>query len=388
MATETATPEVETEKVFDLSTGTMIEREVQPKPEETKDKDLESEEEDTTIDDKKEDPAPKVDEFLSRLKEKYEIDSEDDLAAILKTNLKLTKDLEEAKAANGKSPWKSDKQEKIANFLEPYDMDKLDQGLETAAALIGMDIEKMDEVRALREAFILDNKDLTRDEAQELFQDEYEKKYKLNKDDFDDEKAFEKAQKLSDIRKKKEVSSAKTTLLAEKEKLKSVTKKDIQETEVEKVAPIESINNYISQVDKIFDPKEVGFDRFTFTDEKDDNIHVTVTLDDTKLKNIQKSTQEYLRNSDLYDSNKKIPNFDPAETVQMVTMALYGKELLEQVFEQTVILSKTLRAEQLAGIKPTKESKGQAKVGIPSFAEQFQEMGQKAQAERVKAKNR
>ena len=397
---ETATDE----KVYKIGQGwvdqkdakveTKVETKEEVKTEETKTEDkveeTKKEEKPKEEEPKKEEKKEEKPDFSSYLKEKFNVDSEDDLDKILKTNLKLTEALEAEKKKVKEPVYKSERHKKLMEWLDGsgYDVDKINDGLETAATLVNLNLEKIDDRRALEEAFILENKeDLGREDAKKLFSKEY-KKYNLNKDDFDDENEFKEEQELMDIQKKKDITKAKKLLASEQEKLKYVEPKK-EEKKPEKIEiPAEVIDTYAKKVDSVFEnSKGEKFDRLTFEDEKDPSIKFSIVFPEDKMKLIRQTSLEYVKRNDIYDGNKKIPNFDPLRHVTQVMYALEGDWLLDQMSKQVVTLAKTLRVEQLAGIKPDKESKAGGKgTGIPSYSEQFAELAKKEKEAREKAK--
>lgn len=411
MATETAEAEVKTEvkevtrqsegegKVFDLQKGWITpekptngeeHKKEEPKKEEAKAEEAKTEPktepktESKTEEPKKEEA--KIPDFASHLKEKYQIDSEDELQKILDANVKLGEQLEEAKKP--KEPtWKSETQKKIVAWLDEkgYNLDSLGEGLETSGVLMNLQVDKIDERKALEEAYIIENTDITREEAKKLFARDF-KKYTLKKEDFDEDKDYAEAQELADIQRKKDVAKAKKVLTAEQEKLK-VAAKEEKKAEPKIEIPTEAIESYTKEVNKVFDnPKTGKFDRIIFEDEKDPTIKVSIVIPEDKLKMVRQMATDYVKRTDIYDDKKKIPNFDPAAHIKQVINALYGDWLYEQVFRETLTLAKTLRAEQLAGVKPDKKGGGDGKAAIPSIEEQFLEHAKKAKESRAKGK--
>jgi len=395
----------EMEKVYDISQGKYVEKEKEPvkikekpsnpipdydeegkevKPvKESKAKKEPEEEEEV------EEVEAKEPDFNSYLKEKYSIDDEDQLQKILDSNQKFEAQIEELKKASKDPVYKSDKQKKLIEWLDQsgYDLDKIGDGLESAATLMNLNVEKLEDRKALEEAFIIDNTDITREEAKKLFARDY-KKYNLNEEDFADEAEFKEAQELADIQRKKDVAKAKKVLLANQEKLKATEpEKKKEEAPKEVTAPKEAVEFYSKQINDIFtQPDGKKFDRFIFEDDNDPNIKITVKIPEDKLKFLKEMSIDYLKNTTLYDQNKKIPNFDPQKHIKQVFDALYGDWKDEQMFKQITTLAKSLRAEQLAGFKPTKESKSGGKGdGIPSYSDQFKELARKAKIDRERS---
>lgn len=327
---------------------------------------------------------PKTPDFAAYLKEKYEIDSEEDLSKILKYNETVKGELE---AEKKKEPvYKTDKEKKIAEFLKPYDLDRLSEGLENASTLVGMDIEKIDERRALEEAYILRNIDLTREEAKKLYAKEYRQKYDVKEESFEEKKDFEEEKELIAIQKKKDVAEARRFLNGKKEELKfKEPEKPKEEPKKDIEIPKETIGGYSSQIHKIFDSKEKPFDRMEFqADEKDATQKVNVVFSKDQLKQLKEASVDYLRFPGIYDANKKIPNFEPLAHVRTVANALFGDYIHEQGIRAAFTLGKSLRAEQLAGVKPDKESKGQGEEGIPSEIEQFRRLAEEKKKKAAK----
>lgn len=384
-------------KAFDLTQGKWVDA---SKPEETETSviDPPEEKEEEPKEEPKEDPKdepkepeykeepPKTPDFVSYLKDNYSIESEDQLRQILERNVSMGQELEEAKKPK-EYTFKSDRQKKIIDWLDGagYDLDKIGDGLENAAVLVNLNVEKLDDRKALEEAFIIENKnEISREDAKKLFNKEY-KKYTVDKEKFDDEQEYKEEQELIDIQKKKDVAKAKRMLQSEQEKLKATEEKPKEQPDLS--VPKDVVDGYSKQVNSIFEDAKGNkkFDRFIYEDEKDPNIKVTVVIPDDKLKTIRQASMDYVKRNDIYDDKKKIPNFDPEAHVKTITHALYGDWLIEQVFNNATNLAKTLRAEQLAGVSPDKKSaaKGQAN-GIPSIDEQFRELARKEAEARKK----
>lgn len=370
------TTEVKTEEKKDPPAA-----EKKPEGEVKKEEVIEGKKEETsTGEPAKEEKKPEVKEekfdINAYLKDKHGIDSEDDLEKILKYNQTVKGELEEEKK---KEPvYKSDKEKKIAEFLKPYDLDRLSEGLENASTLVGMDIEKIDERRALEEAYILKNIDLTREEAKQLYNREYKRKYDVKEDSFEEKADFEEEKTLVAIQKKKDVAEARRFLNSKKEELKFKEPEKKEEPKKEIEISKETIGGYSSQIHKVMDDgKGKKFDHLEFqADEKDPSLKVKVMFTPEEFKEIKELAVNYLRDPKLYDENKKIPNFEPLAHVKTVAYALFGDKIHEQGIRAAFTLGKSLRAEQLAGVKTDKESKGKGEDGIPSIDDQFRQLAQ------------
>lgn len=399
--------EIATGKAFDLSQGKLVdvpmpngpeakpeekkpeeeEKNTEEKSEEKKAEEKEKPEgEKKTEEEKKpeeEEAKPAVVDFSAQLKDKFGIESEDQLKKILEYNDTVKEELEKEKK---KEPaFKSERQKKILNWLDEsgYDLEHLNEGLESAGTLMGLVVDKMDGRRALEEAFILDNTDISRDKAKKLFNKDFEK-YSVKEDSFTDKAEFEEAKELAEIKREKDEAKARKFLKAEQEKLKAApAEKKAQEEQKPIEAPPEAVQSYTQDLDKIFDNgKGKKFDRFIFQDDKDATLKVEVVIPKDKLDILKQASKDYLKNPGIYDDKKKIPNFDPVALIEQVAFALYGRTLLEDTFKNALTLGKSVKAEQLAGLKPDKESKGKGEGGIPSVEQQFMDLAKKRKAEK------
>jgi hypothetical protein len=380
--------EVKTEKAFDIGTGKYVEKPVEEKPEKPEKEEGKENKDEKKEEEKKPDPAPEVD-YGKYLKEKFGAESEDELKERLGKLEDLQKELEEAKKPK-EYEFKSPKEKAIADFLKEWDLDNVAEGIEFATTLMKIDPDKMDDKRALREKYIYENSEVGRDKAIKLFESEYKKLYDLSKDDYDNDEDFKEAQELSEIKKEKEAMRAKKFLAEKKESLKYKAPEKKEDKTPEKPEPRiteEVIAPYQKQIDSFFKPKEgEDFDRFIFQHDDETIPPITLVIPEDKLKVIRKTCHDWLRMEGNYDNNKKLPNFDPQRLVKQVTDALFGDWKDEQMLNEVTKLAKILRAEQLAGVKPTKKSGGQGKEGIPSIEEQLQELAKKEKASRAAKK--
>lgn len=337
---------------------------------------------------KKEEEAGKSTDFEPFLKqtygEKYGIEKQSDLDEILENTQKVVDDLEAERKKSKEPVYRSEQEKKIAEFLKPWPLDKLGEGMQSVAAIIQMDIPNISDKKAMEESYILEHADLTREEAKELFEDEYSERYTINKDDFDTPEAYEKKKRLIDIKIKDKAASDKKMLLKKQEELKAKPEEKKPEQETFKI-PEKTISEYQKQIDKFFDGDKPGqeFSGFVFQDDDNKDLNYKITFDADKLKTIREIAKEHIRLPGSYDKSGKIPNFDPAEMTRGLAKLIYSDWYDEQHFLNAKNLARVMKAEQIAGKKPDKVSKSAGKTSGMSIIEQF---GDLAKREKEKKK--
>lgn len=253
--------------------------------------------------------------------------------------------------------------------------------METAAVLTRIDIPNIDGKRALEEQFILDNTELTRDEAKQLFAREFRKKYEIKKADFDTDEEYEEEKKLTEIQQKKDVSKARKFLEEKQKELKA--RPEEKKPEKKEDIPVESIKSYENQIKSFFKKDNKEWDRFQYKDETGTELYAIV-LDADKRKQVQDAMTAYVQRPDVYDKNGKIDNFDAEELALKFTQLLFGKWMDQEHHKQIKILAQATKAEQLAGKKPDKVSKSMGKASGQSYDEQFAEAARIAKEKRGK----
>lgn len=398
MATDTAEDvkeEVKTEKAFDLTQGKFVEKEV-GKPSEKAPEKKEEEKKPENKEDKKEEkkeekPVEKSIEpdYNKFLKDKFGFESEEELAKYLDNTKGLAKDLEEAKKPK-EYEFKSEKEKAIAGFLKDWDMDNVGEGIEMAGRLMKMDPEKINEKIALQEKYIIENSDISRDKAIKLFNKEYDEKYVLDKEKFEDAEEFKEEQELADIKREKAANAARKFLLEKKEALKYKEKEKKEEKMPEKVEiPKETVDKYVGEVNKFFSPSQgEDFNQFIYQLDDDEHFKISVQFTKEEVANMKKEATAYLQSLSPYDKDKKIPNFDSGKLVAQIADILYGDVIKERMMKEAKKNAQTLRIEQLANVKPDKKSGGggNGKQVIPGFTEQFAELAKKEAEKRAKKK--
>lgn len=346
------------------------------KKDETEEKDKDDDEEsEEKKDSKKAADKEKLLEISSYLKEKYgekyEIESEKDLDLILANTQKLANELESEKKKSKEPVYRSDQEKKVAEFLKTWPIDKLGEGMQSVAAIIQLDIPNITDKRAMEEAYILEHTDLTREEAQALFQDEFDSKYVLNKEDFERPEDYDKKKKIIDIKIKDKVAADKRMLLKKQEDLKAAPAEKKEEAKVKDVDET-TLSEYNSKIDKFFEGKNgEPFNGFKFIDDDDKDISYKITFEEDQIKTIKKYIKDHVKRPGSYDESGKIPNFDVASLTRSMAKLVFSDWYDEQHLKSVTKLARVLKAEQIAGRKPDKESKGKGKTSGASIMEQF-----------------
>lgn len=378
MEIETITPPADNKQDEPTDTPEVEEEDKeQPDGNEPKDEPKdEEEEEDQPADDKpaaqkeeeeEEDDFVSVDDFLSeKYADKFNIKSEEDLDDVLGTIDEITKEnetlkaeVEELKKTGSKPKFESEHEEKLFEFLKTYDLDRISEGMETYSKVVTMDLKAADPRVLLEEKFILENPELTREEALTLFKKDYKDSYTVNKENFDSEEEFKEEQKLRDIKLKKDVAKAREFLQAKQTELKAKPKQEAENTQESKpnVAIQESIKAHVSELDSYM--KE--FDQIIFepSEKVEDAFHYKLSKD--QLREIQEACKGWIGNPNSYDSKGKLigeTKFDVEAKVIQAAQLLFGNDMIEKALNHGLSLGKIKRVEEIAETKPNRVSKG------------------------------
>jgi len=346
---------------------------------------------------KKEGEEPKVkftdeqlNEFLkSSLAEKYGIESKEDLLEVLENQDLLGKELEKVRAekATKEPEFESETDKKAYEFIKQYPLSRHGEGLKAYAALMDLTVGNLDDRSALEEAFILKEKDLSRREAEKLFQREYREKYEVKKEDYDDDQQYQEEKDLREIKLKRDVANAKRELSSLQEKFKAPAEAK-KEDPKQPLIPEETLKGYSTQIDRFFKGEKDGesFDSWIFKDDDGKDLF-TIKLSPDKIKTIRETMNLYLGDPRVYDKSGKIPNFDPAELAMTMTNLLYGDWMDQEKLKQIKILSQVTKAEEIAKAKPDKTESG-VDGGIDRknmpVEDQFKLLAKEAAAERAR----
>ena len=343
-------------------------------------------------DDSKDDSDDKDDKSFGdivseKYAEKYDINSEeeleeilDDVENVLKQSEDLKTELEEAKKAPPK--FKTKKEEAAFEFLQSYDVDKFGNGLGNLSRLIGMDVKGIDGKLALQEEYVLRNTELDREDALDMFNEEFEK-YSVNRDDFEEEVDYTKKQKLKDIKKKQDVLKAKKFLSEQQEKIKASDEDDDSKGEKNTKVPEvskESLGKYSKKVDSsmkgftslIVDAGEDGKGKEKFT----------YKLSKEQLKQVDLSLKAYIGNTSNYDKDGEIPDFNPDETKVNVAMALFGDKMLSEAIKYGIGVGEGKKIEDIGNKKPKRGQKPNKEDEDLSSDAQFEQQAKERKEKR------
>ena len=141
--------------------------------------------------------------------------------------------------------------------------------------------------------------------------------------------------------------------------------------------PAETVKQYTDAVQKFFNPAPgQTFNQFQYVSDDGKDVLHTLVLDADKQKDIQEFVMNYVKRPEFYDKSGKIPNFDPQEIAKTGLRMLHGDWMEDQLWAAVKTVAAKLRAEQIAGTKPDKESKGGGDVKL-SVDDQFAELARK-----------
>lgn len=389
MADETTTIEQPKVEAFDLGTRKMETSEAPTEKKEdaatpdatTKPDDSTKPAEEKPIEQKPVVEQPK--DFNAQLKEKYAIEDEAQLTSILESNKGLQEQLKKAQETPKEPVFASEQDKAAYEFIKQFPPSRLGEGMQTYGNLLNMDVAKADGKLVMKEAFLLSKPDLTREKAEKLFESDYKRRYTLNKDDFKTDEDFKEAQELAEIDKDEKEAVSRRTLTEKQTAIKKQgaepAKVEVSKAEEPKLP--ESHQGYFAKVN------DVKIDKLTFPDPTNEAIKYNIAISPERLKDAREFANAYIKDTRLYDKDGKIPNFDPQEMIHIGLMILDPKWYINEHVKQVTSLARTITAEQIAGTKPDKESKGGGDgSGIADFGSQFKEMAAKAVQERAQGR--
>ena len=283
--------------------------------------------------------------------------------------------LEEAKQA--KPTFKSPKEEKAYEFIQKYGVDKFANGLGDYARLLGMEPDEMNEKLALQEAYVLEHSNLDRDDALYLFNNEYKEKYDLDREDFEEEAKFDKESRLRGIKKKNDVSDARSFLKEQKEKFSAPDKPDAEKDDKSKTveANPEAVKKYSKTVKESMD----GFNSLIFEVDKDKDNSFTYKLNDKQLNKVELALNNYVNDPRNYNDKGEIVDFDAEQSKVNVAAALFGLEMVEEAIKHGITIGETKKVDSNSKRKPTRKAKSDQPTDGDAGSEmdQFEQMGEK-----------
>lgn len=324
--------------------------------------------------------------------EKFGLESEKDVQEVLEATDELTAKyndlLKEHEALKTAPKFDSEHKEKIAKFLEPYPADKFTEALSTAAEIIGMTPENISGFKAMKEAFILTKPHLTRDEAGEMFEDQYHEKYNIDRADFDSDEGFNKKKRSIELQLKDAEAEAKKVLVAKQAELKAKPVEKKEEKPAAEAKPVEvpkeTVAVYQKEIEKFLNPeKNKVWDRIPFMSEDGKETMYTLVLDQEKLKDVRTFMENFVRNPAMYSKDGKITNFDPQDLAKIALRVVHGDWIERQLLGAAKVIAERMKAEQIASTSPEKKSTGTGDI-IPTIDEQFRNLAKEEEAKRQK----
>lgn len=320
---------------------------------------------------------------------KYGIQSEEDVEKTISAQKTLIDQHNSLKAeldkVKAEPKYRTEQEKKIAEFLAPYDPSKFGDGLNTVAEIIAMDVDNIADRKALEEAYILKHPDLTREESKELFSEEYDTRFKLDRDSFDSDEQYNQRKRITDIKMKNEVAQARKELKEKKESLKYTEPPKTEQTQQQTKAPeapAEAVQAYTKDVETFFNPsKDKFFDRLNYLSDDGKEVLYSMVLDKEKLDSVKEFMTNYVKSPSSYAQDGKIPNFAPQELAKTALRLLYGDWMEEQLWKQVKVVAGKLKAEQIAGQSPEKRSGGTGDAKL-SISDQFKQLAQKEKEKR------
>lgn len=304
----------------------------------------------------------------------YDVKNMKDLAEFMETAVEVIKERDDLKAkleaAEKKEPeYKSESQKKVAQFLEKtgYDPDKFPEGLMTYAQLMAMDLDDkaLNPKLILEAEYVLEHPELTRDEARRKFEKTYNKKYTLNKDDFDGDEALKEAEEDLKIDQKTAVAKAVKGLKKAQEEFKAQPSKDDKKSESKapEVDPViqKSIEQITSDLDKHLEEN----DQLVFSPTEDEDDDFPYQFKEDQLKAIRVVCDSIIKNPASYDKKGKLllgPNTD--ELVKRVADFLYGDDIRDKLYAHAQTVTAAKRIEEIGEKKPDRKPKGGAPADI------------------------
>lgn len=373
---------------------TTSESEEEEEEEEEKEEEEEGAEEAKSTDKKEGESEEEEEEEVvaidSYLAEKYadrEIKSEEDLDATLaaideiqEENETLRAEITELKKASTAPKFDSEAEEKAYNFVKNFGVDRLGEGMQTYANLITMDVEKAEPKILLEEQFILENPELTRDEALRKFNRDYQKRYTVNKDDFDTDEAFKEAQEDKRIDLKADAAKAKKFIQQKQVEFKPKAKEAGNNAPQISEAVQKSIKAHDSELESFV--KEFDTLIFSPTDnEKDDFVF---KLTKAQVKEVQEAAQGWIRNPNSYDAKGNLIGFtDIDNKIHQISYMLFGPDLIEKALKHGLSKGEIKRAEEIAKKKPTRTSKVASTAPDVSEEKQWEDLAKQKKSGKV-----
>lgn len=366
----------EQEKNEEQDSGNEEEPEEEEQP---KDEDSEEEEQE----------PPHADEIIKNIfGDKYGVKSEadfkeilDESVKILDENEKLTAKIAELEKAPKEPAFKSESQKAVFEMLKDYDPERIPDGLNMLAALVSMDVTKTDPKMLLEQKFIMEHPELNIERARRKFQRDFDAKYSINEDEFEDPQDLK--EKKKDIEEDLEIEAAQARKFL-KEKQKEVKIKSEQKDE----KPEESVNEHVQQSiaknTAEFDEHFKGIHTLTFqVDEKDPKNLFNYEFSKDELARIKNLMDNHLKHPSSYDDKgNMIGGFDPESKFQTAAFAVCGQQITERALKFAQKYAQVIKAEDIASRKPERKAKSAGRQQSMSIDDQAERLAKKKKEER------
>jgi hypothetical protein len=328
-----------------------------PEAKEEKKEDPEDEDED----DEEEEELSEEDKAFNktiagRLGKKYGIKSlkalEETLSVVddaIKGQKILETEIETLKKAEPKLKFESKDHEAAYEFIKEVPKGLQPERLITLAELRALDTENADPRQILRQKYILEHPELTREEVDLKFDRYFKKKYTINPEAFDSDAERQEEEKLAKITMKSDVAKAKSYIATQKDKFKAPEKEEEKPTEVSEpikrniASNVKQMNEFLDGFDKVVIPMEGG--KFKFT----------VTEDDKKA---LRSAMDWIKNPALYSEKGELKGFDAQEQTISAFLALNHKRVLPEIWKQASRVASKKSIEEISSTSPGRKAKG------------------------------
>jgi hypothetical protein len=356
-------PEEEEEEEEDSATKKPEAKKKEEKKEDPDDED-EDDEEDLSEEDKTFNTT-----LAGKLEKKYGIKSlkelEETLSVVddaIKGQKILEEEIETLKKAEPKLKFPSKNHEAAYEFISELPKDMQPERMITLAELRAIDIDNADPRHILRQKYILEHPELTREEVDLKFDRYFKKKYTINPDNFDTDTERQEEEKLAKITMKSDVAKAKAYLATQKDKFKAPEKEEEKPAEVSE--PIKKgIARNVKEMNEFLD----GFDKVVLPMEGGGKFKFTLTDDDKKS---VRSAMEWIKNASLYSEKGELKNFDAKEHAISAFLALHHKRVLPELWKQASVTASKKSIEDLSEKGPTRKVKGPDADKMPKTEEE------------------
>lgn len=380
--TEKTEESSEEKKEDDIKEDVVDEKKVDDTSDEKKEEEVKEEEKDKPS---VEDDSISVNDYLAERYGEYDIKSEEDLDAVIASYKELTAENERLKneVKEAKPKFSNEQEEKAYEFIKSFDVSKMNDGARTFANLIFLDVEKSEPRVLLEEKFIFDHPELTRDEALRKFNKEYNRKYVVDKADFDDEAKFKEEEEDRRIDMKSDVEKAKKYLANKQKEFKAKSKEEAENISApkENAAIQRSIKANVSELDGFV--KDLSELVFSPSDNDKDNF--SYKLSKEQISQVQASCKAWIGNPASYnEKGELIGAEETGEMIKKVAYHLFGDDLMEKAYKAGLSLGEAKRADQIASTQPDRQAKvADGKVVPVREEDQVAELVKKKKAERA-----